>query len=141
MQALVRYVVFALVGLVVASTLFFVLNFLISANYETGVSFIERWIVRATCDQYRLEGTIRDASGRPVQFALIEVTYLDDRLTTRSLGDGSFRIEAAEPVCDRAPPANVGVLVVAEGFRPKRQAVPAGQDTVELTLDARDFRP
>jgi len=139
--AALRYVLFVGSGVVIASTLFFVLNLLITANYDVGTGFIEDWIRRATCDQYVLEGTVRDTSGRPVAFAVIEVSYLDQRLTTRSAGDGTFTIAADEELCDRRPPANVTVLVMADNFRPKRQAAPFEQVSVEVTLDARDFRP
>jgi hypothetical protein len=136
-----RYLVFIVVGVAVASVLFLALNFIVNANFEAGTGFIERWIVRATCDQYELSGTVRDATGRPVAFAVIEVSYLDERLTTRSGGDGTFALKAAEAICDRRPPASVSVLVMADEFRPKRQAVPFDASTVEITLDARDFRP
>jgi hypothetical protein len=38
-------------------------------------------------------------------------------------------------------PASVQVVVMAEDFRPKRQAIPYEAGEVELTLDAREFRP
>jgi hypothetical protein len=44
-------------------------------------------------------------------------------------------------MCDRRPPANVQVLVMADDYRPKRQAVPFERGEVDFTLDARDFRP
>ena len=50
-MAALRYLLFAAVGVVVASVLFIVLNFIVSANFEAGTGIIERWIVRATCDQ------------------------------------------------------------------------------------------
>ena len=132
---------FIAVGLVVASVLFVALNFIVSANFEAGVGVVERWIVKATCDQYELTGTVRDSRGQPVPYAVVEASYLDERLTTRSNVDGTFMLAAAEAVCDRRPPASVQVLVMADDFRPKRQAVPFEAGEVELTLDARDFRP
>jgi hypothetical protein len=136
-----RYLLFIAVGLVVASVLFVALNFVVSANFEAGVDIVERWIVKATCDQYELTGRVRDSRGEPVPFAVVEASYLDERLTTRSNVDGTFMLAAAEAVCDRRPPASVQVLVMADEFRPKRQAIPFEAGEVELTLDAREFRP
>ena len=136
-----RYLLFVGVGLVVASVLFVALNFVVSANFEAGVDIVERWIVKATCDQYELTGKVRDSRGQPVPYAVVEASYLDERLTTRSNVDGTFMLAAAEAVCDRRPPASVQVLVMADDFRPKRQAVPFEAGEVELTLDAREFRP
>jgi hypothetical protein len=136
-----RYLLFIAVGLVVASVLFVALNFIVSANFEAGVGLVERWIVKATCDQYELTGRVRDSRGRPVPYAVVEASYLDERLTTRSNVDGTFMLAAAEAVCDRRPPASVQVLVMADEFRPKRQAIPFEAGEVELTLDAREFRP
>ena len=136
-----RYLLFVAVGLVVASVLFVALNFIVSANFEAGVGLVERWIVKATCDQYELTGKVRDSRGQPVPYAVVEASYLDERLTTRSNVDGTFMLAAAEAVCDRRPPASVQVLVMADDFRPKRQAVPFEAGEVELTLDAREFRP
>jgi hypothetical protein len=136
-----RYLLFIAVGLVVASGLFVALNFIVGANFEAGVDVVERWIVKATCDQYELTGRVRDSRGEPVPFAVVEASYLDERLTTRSNVDGTFMLAAAEAVCDRRPPASVQVLVMADEFRPKRQAIPFEAGEVELTLDAREFRP
>jgi len=136
-----RYLLSIAVGVVVAAVLFLALSFIVSANFESGVGIVERWIVRATCDQYELTGTVRDSRGAPVPFAVVEASYLDERLTTRSNNDGTFVLTAAEAVCDRRPPASVQVLVMAEDYRPKRQAIPFEAGEVELTLDAREFRP
>lgn len=136
-----RYLVFIAVGLVVASVLFLALSFIVSANFEVGVGVVERWIVRATCDQYELTGTIRDSRGQPVPFAVVEASYLEERLSTRTSTDGKFRLAAAEAVCDRRPPANVQVVVIADDFRPKRQSIPFEAGEIDLTLDAREFRP
>ena len=76
-----RYLVFVAVGLVVASLLFLGLSALINANFEAGVGIVERWIVRATCDQYELSGTVRDSRGRPVPYAVVEAS-LSDRSAT-----------------------------------------------------------
>jgi hypothetical protein len=139
--ALLRYVLFAAVGLVVASGLFFLLNVIVTANYDAGTGFIERWIIRATCNRFELDGTVRAADGTPVPFAIIEVSYFDERLATRSGSDGRFTLEAAELVCDRRPPENVGIVVVAEDFRPKRQSARFDAGSIDLVLDRRDFRP
>jgi hypothetical protein len=136
-----RYLVFIAVGVVVASLLFLLLSFVVSANWEASVSMVERWIVRATCDQYELAGNVRDARGRPVAFAVVEVSYLDERFATRSNGDGSFVVAADEAVCDRRPPRNVQLTVLADDFRPKTSLVPFEASEVEVTLEPRDFRP
>ena len=140
-MAALRYLLFAAVGLVVASVLFMVLSFLVSANFNASVGFFERCIVKYTCDQYELEGTVRDTQGRPVPYAVIEVSYLDERLTTRSNIDGTFMLMADEAVCDRRLPRTVQLLVIADDFRPKNTAVAYDEGSVELTLDPRDFRP
>ena len=140
-MAALRYLLFVVVGLVVASVLFLVLSFLVSANFDASVGFFERWIVKYTCDQYELEGTVRDTQGRPVPYAVIEVSYLDERLTTRSNIDGTFMLMAGEAVCDRRLPRTVQLLVIADDFRPKNTAVAYDEGSVEVTLDARDFRP
>ena len=140
-MAVLRYLVGAVVGLAVASALFLAFSFIVSANLESGVGFVERWIVKATCDQYELTGTVRDTRGNPVPYALVEASYPDQRLSTRSNTDGTFLLAAAEAVCDRRPPKSVQVVVVAEEFRPKRQTVPFEAGTIELTLDPREFRP
>ena len=136
-----RYLLFIVFGAVVASLLFVMLNLIVSANFDAGVGFVERWIIRATCDRYELAGKIRDPQGRPVAFAVVEVSYLDERLTTRSNSDGSFMLAAEEAVCDRRLPRNVQLLVLADDFRPKSSVVPFEAGTVEVTLDSRDFRP
>jgi hypothetical protein len=140
-MAALRYLLFAVVGVAVASVLFLVMNFLVSANFEAGVNVVERWIVRAMCDRYQLAGTVRGTDGRPVPYAVVEVAYQDERLTTRSNTDGTFRVAAAEAECNRRPPARVELLVIADDFRPRRQSVPFEASSVEVKLDARDFRP
>lgn len=136
-----RYLLFAVVGVVIASLLFVVLNVIVSASHDAGVGYIERWIIRATCSQYELHGTIRDAAGKPVPYAAIEVTYLERQLTTRSGTDGAFTLKAAEVECDQAPPASVSLLVLADQFRPKRQNVAFDVTSIEIRLDASEFRP
>ncbi len=136
-----RYLLFAVVGLVVASALFFLLNLLVSVSYDAGTGFVERWIVRATCERYELHGVVRSTEDKPIPYAVVEVAYLDRQLSTRSAGDGTFSIKASEAICDRSPPANVSLLVVAEEYRPKRQALAFGVNSVDVKLDPREFRP
>ena len=140
-MAALRYLAFVAVGIVAASVLFLAVNLVVSANLEAGTGLVERWIIRATCSHYELTGTVRDATGRPVAFAVVEASYLDERLTTRSNLDGTFTLKAAEPACDRRPPANVALLVMADDYRPKHQTVPFEADSLDVTLDAREFRP
>ena len=140
-MAALRYLVFGAIGIVVALVLFVAINFVVSANMEAGTGLIERWLLRNMCSQFELNGTVRDTTGRPVAFAVVEVSYLDERLTTRSNSDGTFTIAAAEAICERRAPANVALLVTADDYRPKRHSVPFEVESFEVTLDARDFRP
>jgi hypothetical protein len=136
-----RYLLFAVIGAVIASAVFLLLNVLVSASHDAGTGFIERWIIRATCAQYELRGSVRDATGKPVPYAVVEVTYQDERLSTRSGVDGSFALKAAEPVCDQTPPATVTLLVLAEEYRPKRQSLGFEVALVDVRLESREFRP
>ena len=136
-----RYLLFAVIGVVIASAVFLLLNVLVNASYDTGTGFIERWIIRATCAQYELHGTVRDPTGKPVPYAVVEVTYSDEGLSTRSGADGSFVLKAAEPVCDQTPPANVTLLVLADEYRPKRQSLGFEVTLVDVGLEPREFRP
>ena len=140
-MAALRYIVFIAVGLVVALLLFLLLSFIVNANFDAGVGFVERWIVRATCNQYELSGTVRDSRRRPVAYAVVEVSYFDERLTTRSSTDGRFTLAADEAICDRRPPRNVQVIVMADDFRPKRSSVPFDESSLEIALEPRDFAP
>jgi hypothetical protein len=135
-----RYLVFVAVGLLVASAMFLGLSAIVSANFDASVRLVERWIVRATCDEYALAGTVRDAEGRPVAFAVVEASFRDERLTTRSNTDGSFVISAAKPICEGRPPRNVQLVVMADEFRPKTTAVPFKAGSIDVTLDARVLR-
>jgi hypothetical protein len=136
-----RFLVFIAAGLVVASVLFLLLSLVVNANFDASVGVVERWIERAICEEYKLAGTVRDAHGRPVPFAVVEASFLDERFATRSNTDGSFVIAADEAVCNRRPPRNVQLVVMADEYRPKATAVPFEAGSVEVTLDARDFRP
>jgi hypothetical protein len=140
-MAALRYLVFGVVGVILASVVFIGINLVVSANLEASTGFVERWLLRAMCNHYELSGTVRDTTGTPVPFAVVEVSYLDERLTTRSNTDGTFTLKAAEAVCERRPPANVALLVVADDYRPKRHSVPFEAQTLEVTLDASEFRP
>ncbi|HJR70893.1 MAG TPA: carboxypeptidase-like regulatory domain-containing protein [Gammaproteobacteria bacterium] len=140
-MAALRYLVFGAIGIVVASVLFLAINVVVSANMEAGTGFVERWLVRNMCSQYELNGTVLDTTGRPVAFAVVEVSYLDERLTTRSNSDGTFTIAAPEAMCEGRAPANVALLVMADDHRPKRHSVPFNADTFEVTLERRDFSP
>jgi hypothetical protein len=133
-----RYLVFGVIGIVVAAVLFLGINFVVSANMEAGTGLIERWLLRNLCSQFELDGTVRDTTGRPVAFAVVEVSYLDERLTTRSNTDGTFTIAAAEAVCERRAPAHVALLVTADDHRPKSHSVPFEADSFEVTLEARN---
>lgn len=140
-MAVLRYLVFMAVGVVVASVLFLVLSLLVDANFDAGVGFVERWIERITCNQYELSGTVRDTRGRPVAFAVVEAAYLDERLTTRTTSDGRFTLSASEAICDRRPPRTVDLIVVADDFRPRRSSIPFDESRIEVTLEPRDFAP
>jgi hypothetical protein len=134
-----RYLLFGAVAVVVASVLFLGVGFLWSANHEAGTRLFERWIVRATCEAFELTGVVRDTGGLPVAYAVIEVSYFDERLTTRSTNDGRFVVKADDAICDRRPPRDVSLVVMADDFRPKRSVVPFAAGTVEVTLDRRGF--
>jgi hypothetical protein len=134
-----RYLVFGAIAVVLASVVFVGINLLVSSNLDASTGFVERWLLRAMCTHFELDGTVRDRRGRPVAFAVVEVSYLDERLTTRSNTDGTFTVKAAEPVCERRPPANVALLVMADEFRPKTHSVPFTADKHDVTLDAREF--
>lgn len=136
-----RYLFFLVVGVVVASVFFLVLSVAVSANFDAGVAFVERWILRAMCNQYELAGVVRDAQGRPVAYAVVEASYLEERLATRSNTDGRFKLSASEAICDRRPPRTVQLVVVADEFRPKRMSLPFDADSIDVTLEPRDFRP
>ena len=140
-MAALRYLLFAVLGVVIASAVFVLLNVIVSVSHDAGTGFIERWIIRATCAQYELRGTVRDGTGKPVPYAVVEVTYLDEQLSTRSGVDGSFVLKGAAPVCDQAPPANVALLVLADEYRPKRQGLAFDVASVDVQLEPREFRP
>lgn len=134
----VRYLLSAVVGVVVAAVLFFILNLAISATEETSTGWIERWIIRATCENYELSGSVKDAEGAPIAFALVEAVYLDQRLTTRSRGDGQFRLAGNHKTCEEQPEV-VAVYVSADDFRQKRRVLRYDESTLDIVLDRVDF--
>jgi hypothetical protein len=133
-----RYLVFGVVGVLVAAVLFFALNLAISVTEDARTGAIERWILRATCDRYALAGTVRDAQGSPIAFATIEAVYLDQRLTTRSRDDGRFQLAGRRKDCEERPEM-VSVYVSAEEFRAKRRVLPFDEGTLDVILDRADF--
>ena len=133
-----RYLVFGVVGVVIAVVLFFVLDVGISLTEDARTSAIERWIRRATCETYALSGTVRDVQGTPIAFATIEAVYLDQRLTTRSRSDGGFQLTGRRKDCEDRPDV-VSVYVSADEFRGKRRVLPFNEGTLDVVLDRLDF--
>jgi hypothetical protein len=134
----VRYLVFAIVGVVIATVLFYMLNVAVTLTHDESTGIIERWINRATCEKYELAGTVRDAQGVPVPFALVEAVYLDQRLTTRSRGDGAYRLVGDHKTCDERAEV-VSVFVSADLFRSKRRVLEYGESTLDFVLERADF--
>jgi len=133
-----RYLVFGVVGIVVAAVLFFALNLAITMTEDARTSAIERWIRRATCERYALTGTVRDPQGGPIAFATIEAVYLDQRLTTRSNNDGRFLLAGRRKDCEDRPDV-VTVYVSADDFRAKRRVLAFNEGTFDVVLDRADF--
>ena len=133
-----RYLIFAVVGVVIAAALFFALNIAISVTNDARTGAIERWITRATCDRYALSGSVRDAHGMPIAFATIEAVILDQRLTTRSREDGRFQLAGRRKNCGEQPDV-VSVYVTADDFRAKRRVLPFDENTLDIVLDRVDF--
>jgi hypothetical protein len=134
----VRYLVFGVAGVVIAGVVAYVLNAAITVTQDESVGLIERWIMRATCDNYELSGSVRDAQGAPIPFAVVEALYLEQRLSTRSRGDGRFRLVGDHKTCDEQPEV-VSVFVSAEDFRAKRRVLRYGEPTLDVVLDRADF--
>ena len=133
-----RYLIFAVVGLVIAAVLFFVLNIAITVTDDARTGAIERWIVRATCDRYALSGSVRDPQGMPIAFATVEAVFLDQRLTTRSREDGRFQLSGRRRNCQEQPDV-VSVYVTADEFHAKRRVLPFDENTLDIVLDRVDF--
>ncbi len=133
-----RYVVFVVVGAVIAAVLFFALNVAITVTDDARTGAIERWIVRASCDRYALSGSVRDAQGMPIAFATIEAVFLDQRLATRSREDGRFQLAGRRKNCTEQPDV-VSVYVTADDFRAKRRVLPFDEGMLDIVLDRADF--
>jgi hypothetical protein len=133
LPAPIRYVATAVVAVVLAVLFFYVLDLGYSASRETGIGVIERWIVKATCRTYELNGSVRDPKGVPIAFAVVEAAYLDARLTTRSGPDGKYRLVADMAICDRQP-RSASITVVADDHRPARQVLPFKQSELDVVL-------
>jgi hypothetical protein len=134
----IRYLLFGVAAVVVAATIFFVLNLIVALSRDASTGAIERWIVSATCEAYELTGSIKNPSGAPVPFAIVEAAYLDARLVTRSGTDGRFRVAADKPLCERQP-REVAVTVLADRHRSQRLVVPFTQTTLDFVLTPVDF--
>jgi hypothetical protein len=133
-----RYLATAAVAAVLAVAFFYGLDVVFSASREPSIGLIERWIVKATCDTYELAGSIRDPKGVPIPFAVIEASYLDEHLTTRSGPDGKYRILADMPLCDRQP-RTAAITVIADAHRPARQLLPFDQTSFDVVLQPSSF--
>jgi hypothetical protein len=133
-----RYLIFAVVGVVIAAVLFFALNVAITVTNDARTGAIERWIVRATCDRYVLSGSVRDARGGPIAFATIEAVLLDQRLTTRSREDGRFQLAGRRKNCEEQPDV-VSVYVTADDFHSKRRVLRFDDVNLDIVLDRADF--
>jgi hypothetical protein len=133
-----RYLVFAVVGAVIAAVLFFALNFAVTVTDDARIAAIERWIVRATCDRYALSGSVHDARGMPIAFATIEAVFLDQRFTTRSGEDGRFQLSGRRKSCEEQVDV-VSVSVTADAFRSKRRVLRFDEVNLDIVLDRADF--
>jgi hypothetical protein len=133
-----RYLVFIVVGAVIAAVLFLALNVAITVTDQARTGAIERWIARATCDRYALSGSVRDSQGMPIPFATIEAVILDQRLTTRSRQDGRFQLAGRRKNCAEQPDV-VSVYVTADAFHSKRRVLRFDEDTLDIVLDRVDF--
>ncbi len=116
----VRYVLFGAVAAGIAVVIFYVLGLLIGPHFQIGADLIERWMVRSSCETYELAGNVHDSRGAPIPFAVVEVIYNDQRLTTRSGTDGAYRVVAKKRVCDPKP-ETVTATVRADSYRGVRR--------------------
>ena len=133
-----RYLIFAVVGVVIAGVLFFALNFAVTVTDDARIGAIERWIVRATCDRYALSGSVHDARGMPIAFATIEAVFLDQRFTTRSGENGRFQLSGRRKSCEEQVDV-VSVSVTADAFRSKRRVLRFDEVNLDIVLDRADF--
>jgi hypothetical protein len=118
---------------VLAVAFFYLLDLVYSVSREPSIGIIERWIVKATCENYELTGSVRDPKGVPIPFAIVEASYLNARLTTRSGPDGKYRLVADMPICERQP-RSAAITVIADAHRPARQVLPFDQTTLDVVL-------
>ena len=137
-----RYLVFVAVGLVVATTA------VSCAQLRRQRQLGARRRLRRAVDRARHVQSVRahghgarQRKASPSPMPSSRPPIYDERLTTRSNHDGTFVLAAAEAVCDRRPPRTVQLLVMADDFRPKRHSVPFETASLDIMLDARDFRP
>lgn len=133
-----RFVAFAVGAAAVAVVLFYVLSLAIGPHFDIGRDLIERWIVRAACGQYELEGFVHDDERAPVRYAFVEVVYVDRHMTTRSGPDGRFKLSSKEPICDRSSDV-VGLYVSANTYGPEQRVLKFGDRSVDVTLRKLDF--
>jgi hypothetical protein len=130
----IRYLLFGVIGVVVAACLFFALSWLIGPHFEAGTDFIEGWIIRATCDNYALNGTVRNGEGAPVPLAVVEAIYDGQRSTTASGSDGQYRLYGRAPTC--APlPETASVTASAAGYRPVRRVLRFHETALDIVLE------
>jgi hypothetical protein len=134
----IRYLLFGAIAVVVAAVLFFLLNLAYVTGRDASTNVIESWIVDATCKPYELTGSVKNSSGAPVAFAVVEARYLDARLVTRSGPDGVFKVTANEAICGRRP-NEVAVTVLADRHRVRREVLSPTQATLDVVLTPVDF--
>jgi hypothetical protein len=128
-----RFLAFAVGAVLVAIVIFYALSLAIGPHFDAGRAFIERWIVRATCSEFRLEGFVHDDARRPVAYAFVDVAYLGQHMTTRSGPDGSFKVMGKEPICDRQSDT-VELYISANTYRPVRRELSFDGKSVDVTL-------
>lgn len=133
-----RYLLFTAVGGVVVAVAFYLFGLLFAATFEAQTSFIEGWILRATCDDYALQGTVRDSTGMPIAFATIEATVAGDHFATRSGPDGHYRLVGKIRNCDVDRSA-VSIEVSADDYRPARTLERFDRPTLDVVLQRASF--
>jgi hypothetical protein len=133
-----RFLAFAAGAVLVATVIFYALSLAIGPHFDAGRDFIQRWIVRATCSEYGLEGFVHDDERSPVPYAFVDVAYLDEHMTTRSGPDGRFKVMSKEPICDRQSDT-VDLYISANAYRPVRRVLSFDGKSVDVTLRKVDF--
>jgi hypothetical protein len=129
---------FAVVGVGFVAVMFYVLGLLFSAGFEAQTGLIERWIVRATCDDYELGGSVRDSTGAPVAFATIEAAVAGERFTTRSGPDGRFSLTGEIRDCD-IERSVVAITVRADDYRQAQTLERFDRPTLDVVLQRASF--